>query len=177
MSFWYRMKVRLGLADEWDDEYYDEEYSDDPAEADSDYHVTGRSYDRASTYGSGGGVRRVDRSADTERQRSAPSNLRSVPPAETAAQVRMHIVQPKAFTEAQGIADKFKDGTPVIMNLTMTGSDVSKRLIDFASGLTYGLDGGLQKVSDKVFMLTPANVEVSDVDRMRLKDTGFFPSE
>lgn len=182
MSFWYRLKVRLGLADDWDDEeYYDDEYGEETAELESERHAPGRSYDRSSTYSSGsapGAVRRLDRGADLERARASSAGLRSVPAhSESSAQVRMHIVQPKAFAEAQAIADKFKDGTPVIMNLTMTGSDVSKRLIDFASGLTYGLDGGLQKVSDKVFMLTPANVEVSDVDRRRLKDTGFFPAE
>lgn len=86
----------------------------------------------------------------------------------------MHITEPKSFSEAQAIADRFKSGTPVIMNLTMTQPDLAKRLIDFASGLTYGLDGGLQKVSDKVFMLTPANVDVSAEDRRRLLDKGLF---
>ena len=60
------------------------------------------------------------------------------------------------------------------MNLTSTTPDLAKRLLDFASGLTYGLDGGLQKVADKVFMLTPHNVDVSDADRRRLRDTGLF---
>ena len=89
-------------------------------------------------------------------------------------QVKMHIVEPRTFSEAQSIADKFRDGMPVIMNLTMTDPDLAKRLIDFASGLTYGLRGGLQKVSDKVFMLTPANVDVSAVQRAALRDKGLF---
>jgi cell division inhibitor SepF len=59
----------------------------------------------------------------------------------------------------------------------MTKPDLAKRLLDFASGLTYGLDGGLQKVSDKVFMLTPHNVDVSDADRRRLRDTGLYSAE
>ena len=92
-------------------------------------------------------------------------------------QVKMHIAEPKSYSEAQTIADRFKQGTPVIMNLTMTPPDVSKRLIDFASGLTYGLDGGLQRVSDRVFMLTPANVDVSAGEVRRLKDTGLFTLE
>ena len=91
--------------------------------------------------------------------------------------MKMHIVEPKSFTEAQSIADKFKQGTPVIMNMASTSPDLAKRLLDFASGLTYGLDGGLQKVSDKVFMLTPHNVDVSDADRRRLRDTGLFSGE
>jgi cell division inhibitor SepF len=91
--------------------------------------------------------------------------------------MKMHIVEPKSFTDAQSVADKFKHGTPVILNLSLTQADLAKRLLDFASGLTYGLDGGLQKISDKVFMLTPHNVEVSDADRRRLRDTGIFPRE
>jgi cell division inhibitor SepF len=86
----------------------------------------------------------------------------------------MAIVEPRAFSEAQSIADKFKEGTPVIMNLSSSDAELAKRLLDFASGLTYGLDGGLQKVSDKVFMLTPRNVDVSAEDRRRLKDRGLF---
>jgi len=89
----------------------------------------------------------------------------------------MHIVEPKSFSEAQGIADRFKSGMPVIMNLSETSPDVAKRLLDFASGLMYGLDGGLQKVSDRVFMLTPANMDVSAVDRQRLKAQGLFPMD
>jgi cell division inhibitor SepF len=60
------------------------------------------------------------------------------------------------------------------MNLSNSGADVAKRMIDFTSGLTYGVDGGLQKVADKVFMLTPANVAVSAEDRRRLRDKGLF---
>jgi cell division inhibitor SepF len=89
----------------------------------------------------------------------------------------MHIAEPKAFTEAQSIADRFKSDTPVIMNLTAADPDLSRRLIDFASGLTYGLDGGLQKVSERVFMLTPANVDVSAADKRRLRDKGLFSAE
>jgi cell division inhibitor SepF len=86
----------------------------------------------------------------------------------------MHIVEPRSFAEAQSIADRFKAGTPVIMNLSSSDAELSKRLLDFASGLTYGLDGGLQKVSEKVFMLTPSNVDVSAEDRRKLRDEGLF---
>ena len=73
--------------------------------------------------------------------------------------MRVHLVVPKAFNDAQQIADKFKDSIPVILNLQGIETDLSKRLIDFASGLTYALDGGMQRIADKVFMLTPRNVE------------------
>ena len=67
-----------------------------------------------------------------------------------------------------------KAGQPVILNLQSTDTDLSKRLIDFASGLTYALDGGMQRIADKVFLLTPRNVEVSAEERARLIEKGFF---
>jgi cell division inhibitor SepF len=88
--------------------------------------------------------------------------------------VRVHLVIPKSFNDAQQIADKFKDSIPVILNLQNADTDLSKRLIDFASGLTYALDGGMQRIADKVFMLTPRNVEISAEERARLIEKGFF---
>jgi cell division inhibitor SepF len=88
--------------------------------------------------------------------------------------VRVHLVIPKSFNDAQQIADKFKDSIPVILNLQSSETDLSKRLIDFASGLTYALDGGMQRIADKVFMLTPRNVEISAEERARLIEKGFF---
>jgi cell division inhibitor SepF len=88
--------------------------------------------------------------------------------------VRVHLVVPKSFNDAQQIADKFKDSIPVILNLQSSETDLSKRLIDFASGLTYALDGGMQRIADKVFMLTPRNVEISAEERARLIEKGFF---
>jgi cell division inhibitor SepF len=88
--------------------------------------------------------------------------------------VRVHLVVPKSFNDAQQIADKFKDGIPVILNLQGSDTDLAKRLIDFASGLTYALDGGMQRIADKVFMLTPRNVEISAEERARLIEKGFF---
>ena len=88
--------------------------------------------------------------------------------------VRVHLVVPKSFNDAQDVADKFKDSIPVILNLQGTETDLSKRLIDFASGLTYALDGGMQRVADKVFLLTPRNVEVSAEERARLLERGGF---
>lgn len=185
MGLWDNIKSRLGLGDDWEgeyDEYDDDDHTDEEEDAGDGFY--GRTaYE--SPYGNAPatGVRRVDREPDVDRARSGAgrsnsSHLRSVNgPGEVAQmtpQVKMHIVEPKSFTEAQSIADKFKQGTPVIMNMSMTAPDLAKRLIDFASGLTYGLDGGLQKVSDKVFMLTPANVDVSAGDFRHLKDKGLF---
>ena len=88
--------------------------------------------------------------------------------------VQVHLVVPKSFNDAQQVADQFKDAIPVILNLQGTDTDLSKRLIDFASGLTYALDGGMQRIADKVFLLTPRNVEVSAEERARLIEKGFF---
>jgi cell division inhibitor SepF len=88
--------------------------------------------------------------------------------------VRVHLVVPKSFNDAQDVADKFKDSIPVILNLQSSDTDLAKRLIDFASGLTYALDGGMQRIADKTFLLTPRNVEVSAEERARLIEKGFF---
>jgi len=96
------------------------------------------------------------------------SRLRGVESA--SSQVRVHLVLPRSFNDAQQIADRFKDSVPVILNLQSADTELSKRLIDFASGLTYALDGSMQRVADKVFLLTPKNVEVSAEERARALD-------
>ena len=93
---------------------------------------------------------------------------------DSGGQVRVHLVLPRSFNDAQQIADRFKDSVPVILNLQNADTELSKRLIDFASGLTYALDGGMQRVADKVFLLTPRNVEVSAEERARMLDRGGF---
>lgn len=87
---------------------------------------------------------------------------------------RVHLVIPKSFNDAQQVADRFKDGVPVVLNLQGTDTELSKRLIDFGSGLTYALDGGMQRIADKVFMLTPRDVEISAEERAQLIEKGFF---
>lgn len=183
MGFMHRVKVMLGLADDYD-EYDDDEYYDAEAADEDAYAAGGDSY--RSPYGQEpASVKRLQREPDLVRARDA-APVRPAAPAPAAApqqapvqapQVRIHTVEPKSYSEAQSIADKFKAGQPVIMNLTMTDADLAKRLIDFASGLTYGLSGGLQRVSDKVFMLTPSNVDVSAADRARMRDTGIFGAQ
>ncbi len=88
--------------------------------------------------------------------------------------VQVHLVIPRNFNDAQQVADQFKRTVPVILNLQTTDHELSKRLIDFASGLTYALDGGMQRIAEKVFLLTPRNVEVSAEEKARLIDKGFF---
>jgi cell division inhibitor SepF len=90
------------------------------------------------------------------------------------ADVRVHLVTPYSFNDAQDVADKFKQEVPVILNLQTTDGELAKRLIDFTSGLTYALGGGMQKIADKTFLLTPRNVEVSAEEKARLVEKGFF---
>ncbi len=92
----------------------------------------------------------------------------------SVSQVRMHMIEPKSFNDAEQVGQKFKSDIPVIINLQLADAELAKRLIDFASGLTYGLDGGIQRVADKVFMLTPHNVDVSAEDKKWLREKGFF---
>ena len=104
----------------------------------------------------------------------APSRGRVLQPVGNGADVQVHLVTPHSFNEAQEVADRFKRSVPVILNLQATEGELAKRLIDFASGLTYALDGGMQKIAEKTFLLTPRNVEVSAEEKARLVEKGFF---
>jgi cell division inhibitor SepF len=166
---WHRALVYFGLAEE-----YHEGYEDDPPpnEAELEDHYRQRPNVRRLS-----GRRRQDDYDDIfaeDEPRGRPTTvLRSVGRSGNG-EVRVHLVIPKSFNDAQQVADRFKDSIPVILNLQTTELDLSKRLIDFASGLTYALDGGMQRIADKVFMLTPRNVEISAEERARLIEKGFF---
>lgn len=114
--------------------------------------------------------------ADDEPRGSRPTTvLRPVERApRNGGDVRVHLVIPKSFNDAQQVADKFKQAIPVVLNLQATENDLAKRLIDFASGLTYALDGGMQRIAHKVFMLTPRNVQISAEEKAELIEKGFF---
>jgi cell division inhibitor SepF len=88
--------------------------------------------------------------------------------------VQMKLVSPRSFNDAQKVADEFKNQRPVILNLQDTDADLARRLIDFGSGLTYALGGGMQKIADQTFLLTPRNVEVSAAEAERMLESGFF---
>ncbi len=83
-----------------------------------------------------------------------------------------HTVTPHRFDQAQEVADRFKEGAPVIVNLQAVDKDLSRRLIDFASGLCYGLNGSMERVAQGVYLLTPVGVSVSDEDRRPGSDDG-----
>jgi cell division inhibitor SepF len=112
-----------------------------------------------------------ERRRDSRLEEPAEAVIR---PIHTAAAGKVHVIEPTGFNDAEEIGDKFKADIPVIVNLQGMEVDTARRLIDFAAGLTFGLDGRIQPVADKVFLLTPANVEVSAEERRRLQERGFF---
>jgi cell division inhibitor SepF len=177
-ELWNRTLVYFGIAEE--DEYWDDE----------DGYAAEESLEQ--TYRERPNVRRLTprrRSHDyddwTESEADQPTHrvaaVRAPRPGRpqievvpNPSSVRVHLVLPRSFNDAQQIADRFKQSIPVILNLQGTDTELSKRLIDFASGLTYALNGGMQRVADKVFLLTPRNVEVSAEQRAQLLERGGF---
>ena len=175
---WNRTLVYFGIAEEDDDDW------------DEDGYVTNEELER--TYSERPNVRRLaprrrsSRDFDdwTDPEPAAGARAPSIRsrqrpelapvPASPNPSVKVHLVVPHTFQDAKTIADRFKDYTPVILNLQGVDAELSKRLIDFASGLTYALDGGMQRIADKVFLLTPANVEVSAEQRAQLLERGGF---
>jgi cell division inhibitor SepF len=178
---WHRSLVYFGLAEDRD-AYEDEE----PEPLEPETQLEDRYRDRPNVRRLGSRRRRDeidDIFADDSDSDRRTSVLRPVGGGgaggggrngRNAGEVRVHLVVPKSFNDAQDVADKFKDAIPVILNLQGSDADLSKRLIDFSSGLTYALDGGMQRIADKVFLLTPRNVEVSAEERARLIEKGFF---
>jgi len=87
---------------------------------------------------------------------------------------RITTLHPRTYNEARTIGEHFREGTPVIMNLTEMVDSDARRLVDFAAGLIFGLRGSIDKVTNKVFLLSPANVEVTAEDKARIAERGFF---
>jgi cell division inhibitor SepF len=169
---WHRALVYFGLAEERDPYVEEDDAYEPEAELEDRYR------ERPNVRRLGSRRRRDefdDIFADDDVPARPTAQLRSVRPGGNGrSDVRVHLVIPKSFNDAQQIADKFKDSIPVVLNLQGIEPDLSKRLIDFASGLTYALDGGMQRIADKVFMLTPRNVEISAEERAELIEKGFF---
>jgi cell division inhibitor SepF len=178
---WHRALVYFGLAEErgYVDEYELEREQARAAEREREEEMEDRYRERPN-------VRRLaprrprrddfdDIFADDEPRGSRPTGvLRPVDRARNGGDVRVHLVIPKSFNDAQQVADKFKQSIPVVLNLQNSDTDLAKRLIDFASGLTYALDGGMQRIAHKVFMLTPRNVQISAEEKAELIEKGFF---
>jgi cell division inhibitor SepF len=167
---WNRTLVYFGIAE-------DEDWDEDGLVTNEDLERDYRARDRHN-------VRRLPRRRERDDWTDSATDAEAAPPARAArtrlrgmdggSQTKVHLVLPRSFNDGKQIADRFKDGVPVILNLQSADTDLSKRLIDFASGLTYALDGSIQRVADKVFLLTPRNVELSAEERARALDRGGF---
>jgi len=187
MSNWMKnTRTWLGLGN---DPYYEDEYGDPGYEDDFDDDldddvvddrpvarpVTARAAtravrsvpdDRREDWDEGdGGVRVISSAPEPEPE---PQQRGVVRPLPTSA--KPFVVSPSGFNDVQQVADRFKRDQPVIVNLQGVDRDLSRRLIDFASGLCYGLEGDMERVADQVFLLTPRGAEVSDDDRRRLRE-------
>jgi len=177
---WHRALVYFGLAEDYEEgpEMYEpetgaeEEVFDAPPSGDLEPAPRGGARTAS--------VRRLDRHRQRDEiddifaDEAAPRDDALNPVGNGGAEVQVHLVTPRTFNDAQEVADRFKGSIPVIMNLQSADTDLSRRLIDFASGMTYALDGGMQKIADKTFLLTPRNVEVSAEQQARLVEKGFF---
>ncbi len=91
-----------------------------------------------------------------------------------AGPIRVTTLHPRTYNEARAIGEHFREGTPVIMNLTEMDDADAKRLVDFAAGLIFGLRGSIERVTAKVFLLSPQDVEVTAEDKQRIAEGGFF---
>ncbi len=179
-SFWKKSMVWLGLEDEGADEL--------PAEGIPEA-VPGTTIPPEAQLGSPSGMVGYPDNSSAERQSmfEPPGTVRTIQPSgqavmdagtgvrtlpATSSSVR--VIEARGFNDAQDIGECFRGGQPVIMNLQLVDRDTARRLVDFASGLTFALRGAMQKVGEQVFLITPANVEVSDDEKQRLRDSGLI---
>jgi cell division inhibitor SepF len=159
-----KMAVYLGLVE--GDHRYDDHYQDEyGAESDYDEYGTdlvehGDSREVTAGYGDSG----LDGASPEHRS----SQL------QTTDLARITTLHPRTYNEARTIGEHFREGTPVIMNLTEMVDSDAKRLVDFSAGLIFGLRGSIERVTNKVFLLSPANVEVAAEDKARIAERGFF---
>jgi cell division inhibitor SepF len=162
-SMWKRALSYLGLVEE----DYDDDYADLPDEERPPARVTAPPPPRSEP----SNVRRIAPTRTTPEPSpspSAPSAVRPVPSG------KVHVTNPTTFNDVEEVGENFRNGIPVIMNLQGASESVAKRMLDFASGLIYGLSGRIERVGDRVFLLTPLGVDVSTEERKRLTERGFF---
>jgi cell division inhibitor SepF len=180
-----RMAAWFGFGVE-EDEYYEEEderrpyakdrYADEDAEPGPTVRRLNRS-ERSSAFGTSlGDLFGSENASGRDRSYGAQegsARLRAVPDQQVPP-ARVSVINPASFNDAQALADRFKRQQPVILNLQQADAELSRRMVDFCSGLTYALDGNIQTVANRVFLLTPRNVEVSAEERKRLAERAFF---
>jgi cell division inhibitor SepF len=162
----HKMAVYLGLVE--DDPRYDDGY-----ESYEEYDEYGEPGDQPDAEPELNGPRGGGRSelADTPLPSSRTTATATAHATDLARITTLH---PRTYNEARTIGEHFREGTPVIMNLTEMVDSDAKRLGDFAAGLIFGLHGSIDRVTNRVFLLCPANVEVTAEDRARIAERGFF---
>jgi cell division inhibitor SepF len=154
--FFKRTLSFLGLAEEDNGENDGNDYNQ------KDIHVQKDDYDEDES------SRRNLGSLRTSRKLISLENLKD------SKKSRVAIAEPHEFEEVQMIGDDFKENIPVIINLQNTNQDLSKRIIDFCSGLTYALGGSIKKVADRVFLITPQNTLVTSNEKEILRERGLY---
>ena len=152
-----RIGEYLGLLE---DTRYDDDY-------DADYETSDRGVPAGR--GSQPSPARANVSDLAERRRPAPG-----PTGVVAELSRITTLHPRTYNEARTVGENFRDGTPVIMNLSEMDDTDAKRLVDFAAGLVFATRGSIERVTNKVFLLSPPNVTVAAEDKQRIAEGGFF---
>ena len=173
-----KLGLYLGLVEDDDDR--DRRFADDPyddeVEVDEPAPVMSRRWSPPQETGRTATLRRpLD---DAPRGRSAVA-LDTAPriapaPAPPVETYRITTLHPRTYNEARTIGEHFRSGTPVIINLTEMDDGDAKRLVDFAAGLIFGLRGSIERVTNKVFLLSPEHVQVTAEDKARIAEGGFF---
>jgi cell division inhibitor SepF len=168
-----KMAVYLGLVE--DDHRYDDRYTDEYASDEYDEYSDQSDLldpdDRQEIHAGHGDVSLENGRAAHDR---AAHERQAGTLTQTTDLARITTLHPRTYNEARTIGEHFRDGTPVIMNLTEMVDSDAKRLVDFAAGLIFGLRGSIERVTNKVFLLSPANVEVAAEDKARIVERGFF---
>jgi cell division inhibitor SepF len=165
-TMWRRAMLYLGLGP--DEEYDDYDY--EPVEEPPSRPAPRYAPEPPPQESSIGAVRPIPREPEPEPQPAVRPRAAVVRPIVAEPSPKPHTLSPQSFNEAQEVADKFMAGVPVIMNLQDAERELSRRLVDFASGLCYGLRGQMERVTNQVYLLTPSEVQVSDEDRRRLQE-------
>jgi cell division inhibitor SepF len=159
-----KMAVYLGLVE--DDHRYEDQYQDEFSDAYDEYGADLVQEDDRPDSAAG--------AAAAAAANGRPAERRANGQVHTTDLARITTVHPRTYNEARTIGEYFREGTPVIMNLTEMVDSDAKRLVDFSAGLIFGLRGSIERVTNKVFLLSPANVEVAAEDKARIAERGFF---
>jgi cell division inhibitor SepF len=163
-----KMAVYLGLVE--DDNRYQDKY--DSYEDYEDYEDADRLHEAVEPEARGSA--RGDGEMNGDYGGYQATDWRAEHMAQATDLARITTLHPRTYNEARTIGEHFREGTPVIMNLTEMVDSDAKRLVDFAAGLIFGLRGSIERVTNKVFLLSPANVEVTAEDKARIAERGFF---